>query len=66
MIRVELIKMLRRPRTWITIAGLNALPTLVAILLGGSTLTAGAVAALPTRAPTAALVAPHAHAHMPT
>ncbi len=33
MIRVELTKMLRRPRTWVTIAGLNALPTLVAILL---------------------------------
>src|SRR4051812_20023709 len=25
--------MLRRPRTWVTIAGLNALPTLVAVLL---------------------------------
>ncbi|MGI8953497.1 MAG: ABC transporter permease [Nocardioidaceae bacterium] len=33
MIRVELVKMLRRPRTWVTIAMLNALPTLVAILL---------------------------------
>ena len=33
MIRVELVKMLRRPRTWVTIALLNALPTLVAILL---------------------------------
>jgi ABC-2 type transport system permease protein len=32
-IRVELVKMLRRPRTWITIAMLNALPTLVAVLL---------------------------------
>jgi ABC-2 type transport system permease protein len=32
-IRVELVKMLRRPRTWVTIALLNALPTLVAILL---------------------------------
>ena len=33
MIRVELLKMLRRPRTWVTIALLNALPTLVAVLL---------------------------------
>jgi ABC-2 type transport system permease protein len=33
MIRVEQLKMLRRPRTWITIALLNALPTLVAVLL---------------------------------
>ncbi len=33
MIRVELLKLLRRPRTWVTIAALNALPTLVAILL---------------------------------
>ena len=33
MIRVELVKMLRRPRTWVTIAALNALPTLVAVLL---------------------------------
>ncbi len=33
MIGVELVKMLRRPRTWITIALLNALPTLVAVLL---------------------------------
>ena len=33
MIRVELIKMLRRPRTWLIIAMLVALPTLVAILL---------------------------------
>jgi ABC-2 type transport system permease protein len=32
-IRVELVKMLRRPRTWITIVLLNALPTLVAVLL---------------------------------
>jgi ABC-2 type transport system permease protein len=32
-IRVELVKMLRRPRTWITIVMLNALPTLVAVLL---------------------------------
>jgi ABC-2 type transport system permease protein len=32
-IRVELVKLLRRPRTWVTIAALNALPTLVAILL---------------------------------
>ncbi len=33
MIRVELLKLLRRPRTWVTIAALNALPTIVAILL---------------------------------
>jgi ABC-2 type transport system permease protein len=33
MILVELTKMLRRPRTWLTIALLNALPTLVAVLL---------------------------------
>ncbi|MGI8535782.1 MAG: ABC transporter permease [Mycobacteriales bacterium] len=33
MIRVELVKMLRRPRTWVTIAMLDALPTLVAVLL---------------------------------
>lgn len=33
MIRVELIKLLRRPRTWVTIAMLVALPTLVAVLL---------------------------------
>lgn len=33
MIRVELVKMLRRPRTWVTIAMLVALPTLVAVLL---------------------------------
>ena len=33
MIRVELVKMLRRPRTWVTILMLNALPTLVAVLL---------------------------------
>ena len=33
MIRVELVKMLRRPRTWMTILMLNALPTLVAVLL---------------------------------
>ncbi|GAB3658176.1 ABC transporter permease [Nocardioides korecus] len=33
MIRVELSKMLRRPRTWVTILALNALPTLVAVLL---------------------------------
>jgi ABC-2 type transport system permease protein len=32
-IRVELVKMLRRPLTWVTIAALNALPTLVAVLL---------------------------------
>lgn len=33
MITVELRKLLRRPRTWVTIAMLTALPTLVAILL---------------------------------
>ena len=33
MIRVELLGMLRRPRTWVTILMLNALPTLVAVLL---------------------------------
>ena len=33
MIRVELVKLLRRPRTWMIIAMLVALPTLVAILL---------------------------------
>nr|MDQ3359839.1 ABC transporter permease [Actinomycetota bacterium] len=33
MIRVELVKLLRRPRTWVAIAMLNALPTLVAVLL---------------------------------
>ncbi|MDQ3464090.1 MAG: ABC transporter permease [Actinomycetota bacterium] len=33
MIAVELQKMLRRPRTWVTILLLNALPTLVAVLL---------------------------------
>ncbi len=33
MIAVELTKLLRRPRTWITIALLNALPVLVAVLL---------------------------------
>ena len=33
MIRVEVLKLVRRPRTWVTIAALNALPTLVAILL---------------------------------
>jgi ABC-2 type transport system permease protein len=32
-IRVELAKMLRRPRTWVIIVMLNALPTLVAVLL---------------------------------
>jgi ABC-2 type transport system permease protein len=32
-IRVELLKLLRRPRTWVTIIALNALPTLVAVLL---------------------------------
>ena len=38
MIRVELQNMLRRPRTWVTIAALNALPTLVAILLAATDL----------------------------
>jgi ABC-2 type transport system permease protein len=33
MIRVEVLKLVRRPRTWVTIAALNALPTLVAVLL---------------------------------
>ena len=33
MIRVELLKLVRRPRTWVIIAMLIALPTLVAILL---------------------------------
>ena len=33
LIRVELVKMLRRPRTWVIIGMLVALPTLVAILL---------------------------------
>ena len=33
MIRVELLKLFRRPRTWMTIALLDALPTIVAILL---------------------------------
>ena len=33
MIAVELVKMLRRPRTWLIIAMLVALPTLVAVLL---------------------------------
>ena len=33
MIRVELVKLLRRPRTWLIIAMLVALPTLVAVLL---------------------------------
>ena len=32
-IRVELVKMLRRPRTWVVIALIDALPTLVAFLL---------------------------------
>jgi ABC-2 type transport system permease protein len=32
-IRVELVKMLRRPRTWVIVAMLVALPTLVAVLL---------------------------------
>jgi ABC-2 type transport system permease protein len=33
MIAAELIKMLRRPRTWLIIGMLIALPTLVAVLL---------------------------------
>src|SRR3954452_13802008 len=33
MIAVELQKLVRRPRTWVVIALLNALPTLVAVLL---------------------------------
>jgi len=33
MIRVELVKLFRRPRTWLAIALLDALPTVVAILL---------------------------------
>jgi ABC-2 type transport system permease protein len=33
LITVEIIKLLRRPRTWVTIALLDALPVLVAILL---------------------------------
>ena len=33
MIRVELLKLFRRPRTWMTIGLLDALPTIVAILL---------------------------------
>ena len=33
MIAVELVKMLRRPRTWVILAMLVALPTLVAVLL---------------------------------
>ncbi|MGA9749167.1 MAG: ABC transporter permease [Nocardioides sp.] len=33
MIRVELVKLMRRPRTWVVLALLNALPTLVAVLL---------------------------------
>jgi ABC-2 type transport system permease protein len=32
-IRVELYKLIRRPRTWVTLVMLNALPTIVAILL---------------------------------
>jgi ABC-2 type transport system permease protein len=32
-IRIELLKLFRRPRTWLTIALLDALPTLVAVLL---------------------------------
>ncbi len=33
MIRVELVKLFRRPRTWLTIVLLDALPTLVAVLI---------------------------------
>jgi len=33
MIRIELVKLFRRPRTWLTIGLLDALPTIVAILL---------------------------------
>ncbi|MGI8718107.1 MAG: ABC transporter permease [Lapillicoccus sp.] len=33
MIRVELVKLFRRPRTWLAIILLNALPTLVAVLV---------------------------------
>ena len=33
MIGVELRKLFRRPRTWVTIAVLNALPVLVAVLV---------------------------------
>jgi ABC-2 type transport system permease protein len=33
MIRIELLKLFRRPRTWMTIGLLDALPTIVAILL---------------------------------
>lgn len=33
MIRVELAKLVRRPRTWIAVALLNLLPTIVAVLL---------------------------------
>ena len=33
MIRVELVKLMRRPRTWLTLLLLNLLPTVVAVLL---------------------------------
>ena len=33
MVRVELAKLFRRPRTWLTMVMLNALPTLVAVLV---------------------------------
>jgi ABC-2 type transport system permease protein len=33
MIRLELVKLFRRPRTWVALALLNALPALVAVLL---------------------------------
>ena len=38
MIRVELVKLLRQRRTWVTIGLLDALPTLVAILLARTSL----------------------------
>jgi ABC-2 type transport system permease protein len=36
MIRVELAKLLRRPRTWVTIALLSGLPVVVGIFLKAS------------------------------
>ena len=41
MIHVELVKMLRRPRTWVIIVMLNLLPTLVAVLLALTDLAPG-------------------------
>lgn len=38
MIRVELSKLARRPRTWLTLLLLNALPTLIAVLLSATSL----------------------------